>query len=55
MEGHISAELWALGGLVVLFVVAALGSLLAMHIDRLPAEPSTIPPSGPPDLNVPSP
>jgi len=34
MEGHISAELWAIGGLVLL-VIAALGSVLAIRIDGL--------------------
>jgi hypothetical protein len=56
MEDRIFAGLWAIGGLVVLFVFAALGSVLAMHIGGLSkaeVEPSNIPPSCSPDLNVP--
>jgi hypothetical protein len=56
MEGHISAaELWAIGGIVVLLVVAALGSLLGIRIDGLskPVEPSNASPSNPSDLDVP--
>jgi hypothetical protein len=47
MESHFSS--WAIMGLVVLFGVAGLGSLLAMRIDPSKSNP----PSDPPDLDVP--